>query len=113
MFFEGDRIDAVREMILADDTIGRIRALEKIVPMQKADFIGILRAMEGLPVTIRLFDPPLHEFLPQTDKDIDELAAKLNIPAGRLRTKRNVLHELNPMLGASGLSPGHHLSRNL
>ena len=106
MFFEGDRIDAVREMILADDTIGRIRALEKIVPMQKADFIGILRAMEGLPVTIRLFDPPLHEFLPQTDKDIDELAAKLSIPAGRLRTKRNVLHELNPMLGHRGCRLG-------
>ncbi len=106
MFFEGDRIDAVREMILADDTIGRIRALEKIVPMQKADFIGILRAMEGLPVTIRLFDPPLHEFLPQTDKDIDELAAKLNIPTGRLRTKRNVLHELNPMLGHRGCRLG-------
>ena len=106
MFFEGDRIDAVREMILADDTIGRIRALEKIVPMQKADFIGILRAMEGLPVTIRLFDPPLHEFLPQTDRDIDELAAKLNIPTGRLRTKRNVLHELNPMLGHRGCRLG-------
>ncbi len=106
MFFEGDRIDAVREMILADNTIGRIRALEKIVPMQKADFIGILRAMEGLPVTIRLFDPPLHEFLPQTDKDIDELAAKLNIPTGRLRTKRNVLHELNPMLGHRGCRLG-------
>ena len=106
MFFEGDRIDAVREMILADDTIGRIRALEKIVPMQKADFVGILRAMEGLPVTIRLFDPPLHEFLPQTDKDIDELAAKLNIPTGRLRTKRNVLHELNPMLGHRGCRLG-------
>ena len=106
MFFEGDRIDAVREMILADDTVGRMRALEKIVPMQKADFIGILRAMEGLPVTIRLFDPPLHEFLPQTDKDIDELAAKLNIPAGRLRTKRNVLHELNPMLGHRGCRLG-------
>jgi pyruvate,orthophosphate dikinase len=106
MFFEGDRIDAVREMILADDTLGRMRALEKIVPMQKADFTGILRAMEGLPVTIRLFDPPLHEFLPQTDKDLDELAAKLNIPAGRLRTKRNVLHELNPMLGHRGCRLG-------
>ncbi len=106
MFFEGDRIDAVREMILADDTVGRMRALEKIVPMQKADFTGILRAMEGLPVTIRLFDPPLHEFLPQTDKDIDELAAKLNVPAGRLRTKRNVLHELNPMLGHRGCRLG-------
>ncbi len=106
MFFEGDRIDAVREMILADDTIGRIQALEKIVPIQKADFIGILRAMEGLPVTIRLFDPPLHEFLPQTDKDLEELAGKLHIPVGRLHTKRNVLYELNPMLGHRGCRLG-------
>ena len=106
MFFEGDRIDAVREMILADDTIGRIRALEKIVPMQKADFIGILRAMEGLPVTIRLFDPPLHEFLPQTDKDLEELAGKLHVPVGRLHTKRHVLYELNPMLGHRGCRLG-------
>ena len=106
MFFEGDRIDAVREMILADDTSGRIRALEKIVPMQKADFAGILRAMEGLPVTIRLFDPPLHEFLPHTDKDIEELAGKLKVPVDRLRTKRNVLHELNPMLGHRGCRLG-------
>ena len=106
MFFEGDRIDAVREMILADDTIGRIRALEKIVPMQKADFIGILRAMEGLPVTIRLFDPPLHEFLPQTDKDLEELAGKLHVPVERLHTKRHVLYELNPMLGHRGCRLG-------
>ena len=106
MFFEGDRIDAVREMILADDTIGRIRALEKIVPMQKADFIGILRAMEGLPVTIRLFDPPLHEFLPQTDKDLEELAGKLHVPVERLHTKRAVLYELNPMLGHRGCRLG-------
>lgn len=106
MFFEGDRIDAVREMILADDTIGRIHALEKIVPMQKADFIGILRAMEGLPVTIRLFDPPLHEFLPQTDKDLEELAGKLHVPVERLHTKRHVLYELNPMLGHRGCRLG-------
>ena len=69
MFFEGERIDAVREMILADDTEGRVRALEKIVPMQKSDFLGIFRAMAGLPVTIRLLDPPLHEFLPHTEED--------------------------------------------
>ena len=106
MFFEGDRIDAVREMILADDTPGRVRALETIMPMQKADFVGILRVMAGLPVAIRLFDPPLHEFLPHTDQDINDLAAKLGVPAERLRTKSNVLHELNPMLGHRGCRLG-------
>ena len=106
MFFEGDRIDAVREMILADDTAGRVRALEKIVPMQRSDFVGILRIMAGLPVTIRLFDPPLHEFLPQTDQDLEDLAKKLNVSVERLRTKRNVLYELNPMLGHRGCRLG-------
>ncbi len=106
MFFEGDRIDAVREMILADDTSGRVRALEKIVPMQKSDFVGILRAMAGLPVTIRLLDPPLHEFLPNTEEEIADLSAKLGVPAERLRTKRNALHELNPMLGHRGCRLG-------
>ena len=106
MFFEGDRIDAVREMILAEDTPGRVRALETIMPMQKADFVGILRVMAGLPVAIRLFDPPLHEFLPHTDQDINDLAAKLDVPAERLRTKSNVLHELNPMLGHRGCRLG-------
>jgi len=106
MFFEGDRIDAVREMILADDTAGRIRALNKIVPMQKSDFVGILRAMTGLPVTIRLLDPPLHEFLPHTDDEIADLAAKLGVSAERLRTKRNALHEFNPMLGHRGCRLG-------
>lgn len=106
MFFEGDRIDAVREMILSDSTAGRIRALNKIMPMQKADFIGILRAMAGLPVTIRLFDPPLHEFLPNTDDEIAALARKMNLSAERLRVKRTVLHELNPMLGHRGCRLG-------
>ena len=106
MFFEGDRIDAVREMILADDTPGRVHALEKIVPMQKSDFVGILRAMAGLPVTIRLLDPPLHEFLPNTEEEIADLSAKLGVPAERLRTKRNALHELNPMLGHRGCRLG-------
>lgn len=106
MFFEGDRIDAVREMILSDSTAGRIRALNKIMPMQKADFIGILRAMAGLPVTIRLFDPPLHEFLPNTDDEIAALAKKMNLSAERLRVKRTVLHELNPMLGHRGCRLG-------
>lgn len=106
MFFEGDRIDAVREMILAEDTTGRVRALEKIVPMQRGDFVGILRAMHGLPVTIRLLDPPLHEFLPHTKEEIADLAAKLGVSAERLRTKRNALHELNPMLGHRGCRLG-------
>lgn len=106
MFFEGDRIDAVREMILAENTAGRVRALNKIMPMQKADFIGILRAMAGLPVTIRLFDPPLHEFLPTTKEEIADLATKMNVSAERLRVKRNVLHELNPMLGHRGCRLG-------
>lgn len=106
MFFEGDRIDAVREMILADDMAGRIRALEKIVPMQKEDFVGILRAMAGLPVTIRLLDPPLHEFLPNTEEEIVDLANKLGVSADRLRTKRNALHEANPMLGHRGCRLG-------
>jgi pyruvate, orthophosphate dikinase len=106
MFFEGDRIDAVREMILAEDTAGRIRALNKIAPMQKSDFVGILRAMAGLPVTIRLLDPPLHEFLPHTEEEITDLAAKLGVSAERLRTKRNALHEFNPMLGHRGCRLG-------
>lgn len=106
MFFEGNRIDAVREMILSENTAGRIRALNKIMPMQKADFIGILRAMAGLPVTIRLFDPPLHEFLPNTDEEIAALAKKMNVSAERLRLKRSVLHELNPMLGHRGCRLG-------
>ncbi len=106
MFFEGDRIDTVREMILADDTAGRVRALEKILPMQKADFLGILRAMAGLPVTIRLLDPPLHEFLPHAEEEIQDLATKLGVSADRLRTKRNALHEANPMLGHRGCRLG-------
>jgi pyruvate,orthophosphate dikinase len=106
MFFEGDRIDAVREMILADDTESRRRALEKILPMQKGDFIGILRAMAGLPVTIRLLDPPLHEFLPHTEEEIIDLATKLGEPAERLRAKRNNLEEANPMLGHRGCRLG-------
>ncbi len=106
MFFEGDRIDAVRSMILAEDMNGRIRALNQIVPMQKSDFSGIFRAMQGLPVTIRLFDPPLHEFLPQTENDLEMLAKKLNVATDRLRTKRNVLHESNPMLGHRGCRLG-------
>ena len=106
MFFEGDRIDAVREMILADDTEGRRRALAKILPMQKKDFVGILQAMKGLPVTIRLLDPPLHEFLPHTDDEISNLALKIGVTAEALKAKRDSLHELNPMLGHRGCRLG-------
>jgi len=106
MFFEAERIAAVREMILAADTEGRQKALAKILPMQKGDFIGIFREMKGLPVTIRLLDPPLHEFLPQEDKDIDELAATMKVPAQTLRNKVESLHEFNPMLGHRGCRLG-------
>jgi pyruvate,orthophosphate dikinase len=106
MFFEGDRIDAVREMLLADDLEGRERALAKILPMQREDFTGILREMHGLPVTIRLLDPPLHEFLPNTDRELEELAEKLGVAAERLRAKRDSLHEANPMLGHRGCRLG-------
>jgi pyruvate, orthophosphate dikinase len=106
MFFEGERIDVVREMILADDLAGRERALTKLLPMQRGDFVGIFREMAGLPVTIRLLDPPLHEFLPQTDADTDELAAKIGVDPARLRARREQLHEINPMLGMRGCRLG-------
>ncbi|HEY8515386.1 MAG TPA: pyruvate, phosphate dikinase [Candidatus Binatia bacterium] len=106
MFFEGDRIDAVREMILADDTEGRRRALAKILPMQKEDFKGIFRAMAGLPVTVRLLDPPLHEFLPHTDAEIKDLSTKIGVSVEKLRNKVTSLHELNPMLGHRGCRLG-------
>jgi len=106
MFFESDRIDAVREMILADNKEGREKALAKILPMQKSDFLGIFRAMEGLPVTIRLLDPPLHEFLPHSDADIKELSKKISIPFEKLKQKTESLHEFNPMLGHRGCRLG-------
>jgi len=106
MFFGGDRIDAVREMILADDLEGRQKALAKLLPMQRDDFIGIFRAMDGLPVTIRTLDPPLHEFLPNTDDQIEELAYTINRNPGRIKEKLNQLHELNPMLGHRGCRLG-------
>ncbi len=102
MFFEGDRIMAVREMILAADLEGRKKALAKILPMQKGDFLGIFRVMKGLPVTIRLLDPPLHEFLPHTDSEIEELAREIHVPAATLKAKVESLHEFNPMLGHRG-----------
>jgi pyruvate,orthophosphate dikinase len=106
MFFHGDRIQAVREMILADDEAGRRRALAKLLPMQKEDFKGILEIMGGLPVTIRTLDPPLHEFLPKRDEEIIELAEVMGVPVETLRDKVNVLHEFNPMLGHRGCRLG-------
>ncbi|HWP35607.1 MAG TPA: pyruvate, phosphate dikinase, partial [Thermodesulfobacteriota bacterium] len=102
MFFEGDRIDAVREMIVAADEEGRRRALAKLLPMQRQDFIGIFREMDGLPVTIRFLDPPLHEFLPKTDREIDQLARKMGLAAEQLRARVRSLEEANPMLGWRG-----------
>ncbi|MCK4509883.1 MAG: pyruvate, phosphate dikinase, partial [Desulfuromonadales bacterium] len=102
MFFESDRLTAVREMILAADLEGRKRALAKILPMQKGDFLGLFKVMKGLPVTVRLLDPPLHEFLPHSDKDIEALAGEINVPAQTLKAKVESLHEFNPMLGHRG-----------
>lgn len=102
MFFEGKRIDAVREMILAEDEAGRRRALKKLLPMQKEDFKAILDIMESLPVTIRTLDPPLHEFLPKTEAEIVDLAKVMGVPAQTLKNKVEVLHEFNPMLGHRG-----------
>jgi pyruvate,orthophosphate dikinase len=106
MFFEGDRIDAVREMILADDKAGRERALAKLLPMQKGDFKGIFQAMGERPVIIRTLDPPLHEFLPHTREEIEELARKMGVAAEKLQAKVDALHEANPMLGHRGCRLG-------
>ena len=106
MFFEADRIAAVREMILADELEGREKALDKILPMQKGDFIGIFREMKGLPVTIRLLDPPLHEFLPQEEKDIEALSRTMGVSSQALKNKVEFLHEFNPMLGHRGCRLG-------
>jgi len=102
MFFEGERIDAVREMILANNREEREKALKKILPMQMEDFIGIFKAMDGYPVTIRLLDPPLHEFLPHTAEDLKDLADKMNVPFDVLKEKTESLKEFNPMLGHRG-----------
>ncbi|MGE5304694.1 MAG: pyruvate, phosphate dikinase [Alphaproteobacteria bacterium] len=106
MFFQGERIQAVRQMILADDEAGRRRALAKLLPMQKQDFKGILKEMDGLPVTIRTLDPPLHEFLPKNEQDISELAEVMGVPLATLQDKVNVLQEFNPMLGHRGCRLG-------
>jgi pyruvate, orthophosphate dikinase len=102
MFFEGERIVAVREMILADDEKGRRAALAKLLPMQRDDFYELFTIMKGLPVTIRLLDPPLHEFLPHTDEEIADVAKAMGQSADKLRRRANELHEFNPMLGFRG-----------
>jgi pyruvate,orthophosphate dikinase len=102
MFFEGDRIVAVREMILADDEAGRRAALAKLLPYQRGDFLELFTIMKGLPVTIRLLDPPLHEFLPHTDKEIAEVSAQTGVSADKLKRRATELHEFNPMLGFRG-----------
>jgi pyruvate,orthophosphate dikinase len=102
MFFDDERIAAVREMILADEKPARERALAKLLPHQRGDFIGIFREMNGLPVTIRLLDPPLHEFLPDKESQLEGLATTMKVPLARLRSRVRELHEFNPMLGHRG-----------
>ncbi|MBE7637894.1 pyruvate, phosphate dikinase [Sneathiella sp. P13V-1] len=106
MFFDADRIVAVRQMILADTLDEREEALAKLLPVQKADFVELFRIMSGLPVTVRLLDPPLHEFLPKTDEEIDDLAKALGADAKKLRHRALQLHEFNPMLGHRGCRLG-------
>jgi pyruvate, orthophosphate dikinase len=106
MFFEGERIKAVREMILSSNLEGRKTALAKIKPFQKQDFIELFNIMEDRPITIRLLDPPLHEFLPKEDKDVKEISEELGVTEDILRQKMDELHEVNPMLGHRGCRLG-------
>lgn len=102
MFFDGDRIIAMREMILADTEKDRRTALAKLLPMQRSDFLELFEIMAGLPVTIRLLDPPLHEFLPKTEEEVAEVAAAMKVSPEKLRQRTDALHEFNPMLGHRG-----------
>lgn len=102
MFFDGDRIVAMREMILADTEKDRRTALAKLLPMQRSDFLELFEIMAGLPVTIRLLDPPLHEFLPKTEEEVAEVAAAMKVSPDKLRQRTDALHEFNPMLGHRG-----------
>jgi pyruvate,orthophosphate dikinase len=102
MFFEGDRILAVREFILAEETEGRVKAISKLLPYQRKDFEGIFKAMNGLPVTIRLLDPPLHEFVPHDAKGQKEMAKRIGVSARKVADRVKALHEFNPMLGHRG-----------
>ncbi|MDD3160491.1 MAG: pyruvate, phosphate dikinase [Bacteroidales bacterium] len=107
MFFEGEKIKAMREMILSETQIGREKALEKILPYQKDDFKGIFRAMEGCPVTVRLLDPPLHEFVPHDDKGQQDMADAMNVSIGYIKKRVDQLKEQNPMLGHRGCRLGN------
>ncbi|MFA5815282.1 MAG: pyruvate, phosphate dikinase [Bacteroidales bacterium] len=107
MFFEGDRIKAVREMILADDETGRRKALQKLLPIQRSDFEGIFEVMAGLPVTVRLLDPPLHEFVPHEEANQKEMAEEMGISPAEVKAKVESLHEFNPMLGHRGCRLGN------
>ena len=102
MFFDGDRIVAMREMILADSEQGRRAALDKLLPMQRSDFVELFEIMKGTPVTIRLLDPPLHEFLPKTEEEIREVATAMGVSIDQMRERTDALHEFNPMLGHRG-----------
>ena len=106
MFFEGDRIIAVREMILADDEAGRRKALAKLLPMQRGDFEGLFREMSGHPVTIRLLDPPLHEFVPQEEAAQKVMARDMKVSPGKIKMRVEELHEFNPMMGHRGCRLG-------
>ena len=106
MFFEGGRIKAIRQMIIAQDEQGRRKALAKLLPYQREDFEGIFKVMDGLPVIIRLLDPPLHEFLPKEEEDMQELAKELNVHISKVRQISESLHEFNPMLGHRGCRLG-------
>ncbi len=106
MFFEGERINAVREMILADDEAGRRKALTKLLPMQRGDFEGLFRAMSGLPVTIRLLDPPLHEFVPHDEAGQKVMAQQMGVSLAKIRMRVDDLAEFNPMLGHRGCRLG-------
>ena len=107
MFFEGDRIKAIREMILSDDEAGRRVALAKLLPMQRGDFEGLFKVMNGYPVIVRLLDPPLHEFAPNTEKDQRDMAEAMGIPYEKVVAKVEALHEVNPMLGHRGCRLGN------
>ena len=112
MFFEGDRIVAVRQMILADDEKSRRAALAKILPMQRQDFVELFEIMAGLPVTIRLLDPPLHEFLPKTQADMEQVAKDIGVDVREIEARANKLHESNPMLGHRGCGSASPIPRS-
>ena len=112
MFFEGDRIKAFREMILADDEAGRRVALAKLLPIQRGDFEGLFKAMNGFPVTVRLLDPPLHEFVPHDEKGQKEMAREMDVPLQKIVAKVGVAGRVQPHAGTPRLPPGQHLPRD-